>query len=71
MRLLGDIPILGALFTSTSTENRETDLVIVVTPKIVETPGLWTLTTNDNEDVDMTVEQIETNRTLSRERDRE
>ena len=38
--ILGDIPIIGALFTSTSTEERETDLVIVVTPRIVDMPTL-------------------------------
>ncbi len=38
--ILGDIPILGALFTSTSTEERETDLVIVVTPRIVDMPNV-------------------------------
>ena len=41
--ILGDIPILGALFTSTSTEERETDLVIVVTPRIVDMPNLQTV----------------------------
>jgi type II secretory pathway component GspD/PulD (secretin) len=44
--ILGDIPILGALFTSTSIEERETDLVIVVTPRIVETEGLPTIETD-------------------------
>ncbi len=44
--ILGDIPIIGALFTSTSTEERETDLVIVVTPRIVDTPGLQALRTD-------------------------
>ena len=33
--LLGDIPILGALFRSTRYQNNETELVILVTPKIV------------------------------------
>ena len=32
---LGSIPILGALFRSTSFQKNETDLVILVTPKIV------------------------------------
>jgi pilus assembly protein CpaC len=32
---LGDIPILGALFRSTSFQNNQTDLVILVTPYIV------------------------------------
>ena len=41
--ILGDIPIIGALFTSTRTEKRETDLVIIVTPRIVDMPGLPSL----------------------------
>ncbi len=32
---LGDLPILGALFRSSSFQNNETDLVILVTPYIV------------------------------------
>ena len=34
--LLGDIPILGALFRSTKFQNDETELVIVVTPRLVK-----------------------------------
>jgi pilus assembly protein CpaC len=33
--LLGDIPILGALFRSTRYQNTETELMVMVTPKIV------------------------------------
>jgi pilus assembly protein CpaC len=33
--LLGDIPILGALFRSSRFERRETELVVLVTPRIV------------------------------------
>ncbi|MBP2673246.1 MAG: putative Pilus assembly protein CpaC [Deltaproteobacteria bacterium] len=33
--LLGDIPILGALFRSTSWANNETELMVMVTPKII------------------------------------
>jgi len=33
--LLGDIPILGALFRSTRYSNEETELMVMVTPKIV------------------------------------
>ncbi len=33
---LGNIPILGTLFRSTSFQKRETDLVILVTPKLVK-----------------------------------
>lgn len=41
--ILGDIPLLGLLFQSTRTEERNTDLVIVVTPRIIDQPGLLTL----------------------------
>ena len=34
---LGDIPILGALFRSTSFQNEETELVVIVTPVLVNT----------------------------------
>jgi pilus assembly protein CpaC len=39
--ILGDIPILGALFRSTRFRNQETELVFVITPRIVKTmkPG--------------------------------
>ena len=39
--LLGDIPILGALFRSTHFQNSESELVFVITPRIVRTmkPG--------------------------------
>jgi pilus assembly protein CpaC len=33
---LGTVPVLGALFRSTSYQNRETDLVVIVTPHMVE-----------------------------------
>jgi pilus assembly protein CpaC len=33
--LLGDIPILGALFRSTRYKNEETELMVMVTPKII------------------------------------
>jgi pilus assembly protein CpaC len=32
---LGDVPILGALFRSTSFQKNETDLAIIVTPRLV------------------------------------
>jgi pilus assembly protein CpaC len=35
---IGNIPVLGALFRSTSFQNNETDLVIIVTPHLVQ-PG--------------------------------
>ena len=39
--LLGDIPILGALFRSTKFSNKESELVFVITPRVVRTmkPG--------------------------------
>jgi pilus assembly protein CpaC len=39
--VLGDVPILGALFRSTRFRNRESELIFVVTPRIVRTmkPG--------------------------------
>src|SRR5215813_3256239 len=39
--LLGDIPILGTIFRSTRFRNQETELVFVITPRIVQTmkPG--------------------------------
>jgi general secretion pathway protein D len=36
--LLGDIPIIGNLFRSTSIEKRETELIIFITPKILDSP---------------------------------
>jgi pilus assembly protein CpaC len=37
--LLGDIPILGALFRSTQFQKNETELVIIVTPQLVKPLG--------------------------------
>jgi pilus assembly protein CpaC len=38
---LGNVPILGALFRSTNYQKQETDLVIIVSPRLVRpaTPG--------------------------------
>lgn len=33
---LGDVPVLGALFTSTAYQSEETELVVLVTPELVE-----------------------------------
>jgi pilus assembly protein CpaC len=35
--ILGDVPILGALFRSTSFQNSESELVFVITPRVVRT----------------------------------
>ena len=39
--ILGDVPILGTLFRSTKFSNRESELIFVITPRIVQTmkPG--------------------------------
>lgn len=37
--LLGDIPLLGKLFTTTRTDTHRSDLVIVVTPRLVMSPN--------------------------------
>jgi pilus assembly protein CpaC len=57
--LLGDIPILGTLFTSKEYQRSETELVIIVTPRLVramnphEVPLLPGEDRNDNiNDVD-------------------
>ena len=34
--LLGSIPILGGLFTNTSVEDQTTDLLIMITPTIID-----------------------------------
>lgn len=36
---IGQVPVLGALFRSASYENNETDLVIIVTPRLVQPAG--------------------------------
>ncbi|MFH1417165.1 MAG: type II and III secretion system protein family protein [Planctomycetota bacterium] len=33
---LGDLPVLGALFSSTSYQNSETEMIVLVTPQLVE-----------------------------------
>jgi Flp pilus assembly secretin CpaC len=54
---LGDVPILGALFRSTSFQNRESELIFVITPRIVRTmkagevPKLPSLEKFDHEDM--------------------
>jgi pilus assembly protein CpaC len=54
---LGDVPILGALFRSTRFQNRESELVFVITPRIVRTmqpgemPKLPSLEKYDHEDM--------------------
>src|SRR5262245_27912150 len=54
---LGDVPILGALFRSTKFSNRESELVFVITPRIVRTmkpgekPQIPTLEKYDDPDI--------------------
>jgi pilus assembly protein CpaC len=55
--LLGDIPILGALFRSTRFRNSESELVFVITPRIVramrpgEKPQLPSIEKYDDPDI--------------------
>lgn len=55
--LLGDIPILGALFRSTKFSNKESELVFVITPRVVRTlkpgekPQIPTLEKYDDPDI--------------------
>ncbi|GMA14378.1 type II secretion system protein GspD [Deinococcus metallilatus] len=37
--VLGDIPVLGKLFSTTRTDTRRSDLIIVVTPRLVTSPN--------------------------------
>ncbi len=37
--ILGDLPLIGGLFTTTRTDTHHTDLVIVVTPRLVLSPN--------------------------------
>jgi len=54
---LGDVPILGALFRSTSFSNRESELMIIITPRIVrsmkpgERPQLPSIEKYDDPDI--------------------
>jgi Flp pilus assembly secretin CpaC len=45
--LLGDIPILGALFRSTRFQNNETELLFLVTVKLVEPAAVGTAAAPD------------------------
>ena len=41
--LLGDIPFLGGLFSRLLSDSRRSELVILITPRIIaESPGIWT-----------------------------
>lgn len=55
--LLGDIPILGALFRSKRFQNKETELVVFVTPSIVDSqsPGLADRVKRANERLEHTL----------------
>jgi len=38
---LGRIPLLGSFFSSTSKRREKTELVLLITPRVVESPGEW------------------------------
>ena len=39
-RFLGLIPIIGRLFTAPSNDNRQVDIVIAVTPRVIRAPAI-------------------------------
>ena len=55
--VLGDVPILGALFRSTKFNNKESELIFIITPRIVRTmkpgekPQLPTIEKYDDPDI--------------------
>ena len=59
---LGDVPYLGGLFRNTSYSNTETDLVMSVTPQIVQPLPDGASVYNPTAVPDLTTEQIETRR---------
>jgi pilus assembly protein CpaC len=59
---LGDMPYLGGLFRNTSYSNTETDLVMSVTPQIVQPLPDGASVYNPTAVPDLTTEQIETRR---------
>jgi len=59
---LGDVPYLGGLFRNTSYSNTETDLVMSVTPQIVQPLPDGASVYNPTSVPDLTTEQIETRR---------
>ncbi len=38
---LGNLPVLGAFFRSDSKKSEKTELILLITPKIIETPSEW------------------------------
>ena len=59
---LGDVPYLGGLFRNTSYSNTETDLVMSVTPQIVQPLPDGASVYNPTQVPDLTTQQIETRR---------
>jgi len=59
---LGDVPYLGGLFRNTSYSNSETDLVMSVTPQIVQPLPDGAAVYNPTSVPEMTTQQIETRR---------
>jgi len=57
--LLGDIPVLGALFRRTIKDKTKTELLIFLTPYVIETPNdLDTMTLKEQENREMTPEVL-------------
>ncbi|MFN7180810.1 type II secretion system secretin GspD [Hyphomonas sp.] len=45
--LLGDVPLLGKLFTTTTTEARRTELLVMITPRVVRSTDASLVVTDD------------------------
>ena len=45
--MLGDIPLLGRLFTTVSDVNNRTELLVLITPRVVSDRQSVTLLTNE------------------------
>jgi general secretion pathway protein D len=45
--LLGDVPFLGKLFSTTSTESQRTELRVLITPRVVRTTDASLTVTDD------------------------
>jgi general secretion pathway protein D len=39
--LLGDLPLIGFLFRGQSDEKKKTELIILITPKVIDQPEQW------------------------------
>jgi general secretion pathway protein D len=58
--ILGDIPIIGNAFKRTASSNTKTELLIFLTPHVINTPDeLGTLTTSEREKLELAPKAFE------------